>query len=110
MMCSMKSMIVIPLGMYLRLIDSRTLSSSIFISSRRCSFARSASMIFHFTFGSAVVISLLSIHLEFIMFKNLFAVDCQPLSGKDTFASFNLFLQITPYPSSIPRHELHARQ
>lgn len=75
MMCSMKSMIVIPIGMYLRLIDSRTLSSSIFISSRRCSFARSASMIFHFTFGSAVVISLLSIHLEFIMFKNLFAVD-----------------------------------
>lgn len=65
MMFSMKSVIVIPMGMYLRLIDSRTLSSSIYISSRRCSFARSASMIFHFTFGSAVVISLLSISLRF---------------------------------------------
>ena len=46
MMFSMKSVIVISMGMYLRLIDSRTLSSSIYISSRRCSFARSASMIF----------------------------------------------------------------
>ena len=40
----------------------------------------------------------------------VYSVRYHSLSEKDTFASFNLFAQITPRPSMSPRHELHSRQ
>ena len=48
--------------------------------------------------------------LMFTMFKNLFAACCHSMFGKETFASFNLFSQITLTPSRTPRHDPHTLQ